>query len=136
LSAGEGANITNTGEIVAQNADGSGGEILIDGGTTGTVDIQSGRVSADGRSGRNGGSVTVLGREINVGPTAEVTADGLRGGTIQLGAPGTTSSLDVQGKVSASGTTVGGEVNLYGASVSVTGDVLATGGTQGGRISV
>ncbi|MDC0311815.1 filamentous hemagglutinin N-terminal domain-containing protein [bacterium] len=135
LSAGDvGGDITNTGNIEAVNADGTVGEVMIDGGQQGVVNINSGTVSADGT---DGGLVTVLGREINVGATAVVSANGQNeGGIVNIGNENTTAVL-VDGLVSANGAT-GGAVNVNSSdSVVINGNLQATGSTgAGGAVSV
>ncbi len=134
LSAGEpGGDITNTGTIEATNG-ANGGEILIDGGQAGVIDLRTGKVSANGSN--KGGSVTVLGSEINVGPEAEVTADGkAEGGSVIIGSP-ETNSVNIDGNVSASGGTRGGTVGVFGSTVDVAGNISATGGSYGGAVKI
>ncbi|MBL9151658.1 MAG: filamentous hemagglutinin N-terminal domain-containing protein [Verrucomicrobiales bacterium] len=134
-----GGTIENTGTIEANNRDGSGGEILIDGGVGGTVNLVDGRVAADGRGNRNGGTVTVLGDVVNVmGGT--VSANGASGGFVQLGSPESTTAITVgpNAKVSANGSVGnGGTVQLMGngsSVVNVQGQVTANGAQAGGTV--
>ncbi|MCB1077248.1 MAG: filamentous hemagglutinin N-terminal domain-containing protein, partial [Verrucomicrobiae bacterium] len=135
-----GGRIENSGTIRARNRNGSGGEILIDGGVGGQVDIIGGRVDADGDGARNGGTVTVLGDVVNVTGDARVTANGANGGFVQLGSPKTTTSITVgsDAKVSANGTTGnGGVVQVMGngsSVVNVFGEVSANGAQNGGTV--
>jgi filamentous hemagglutinin family protein len=135
-----GGKIENSGTLRARNRNGSGGEILIDGGVGGQVDIIGGSVDADGDGSRNGGTVTVLGDIVNVTGDARVSADGANGGRVQLGSPQTTKSITVgpNASVSANGTVGnGGVVQLQGTPssvINVQGAVTANGAQAGGAV--
>lgn len=135
-----GGRIESSGTIRARNRNGSGGEILIDGGVGGQVDITGGSVDANGDGNRNGGRITVLGDVVNVTGDAQVMANGANGGFVQLGSPETTKSISVgpNASVSANGSTGnGGTVQVLGNSASVVniqGAVSANGAQSGGTI--
>ena len=79
-----GGNIQNAGTLSAQNADGSGGTIVVDGGhnaTTPATVIISGTIDASGRlSGTKGGTVEMLGDNVGLFDGALVDASGDAGG--------------------------------------------------------
>ncbi|MCF6312620.1 MAG: filamentous hemagglutinin N-terminal domain-containing protein, partial [Verrucomicrobiales bacterium] len=137
-----GGNIENTGEIKANNVDGSGGFIMIDGGPGSNVGILDGVVSTNGIGNTNGGDVVMIGQVINVAQGAEVTANGVNGGTILIGSAEDTQAVTIGGTVSANGSTGnGGSVMVLGdpssvLSVTNTGRITATGGQNGGLVSM
>lgn len=156
--------IVNTGTIEANNADGSGGEIMIDAGVAGEAEI-GGSVRADGIGDTPGGSVTVLGDIINVTDGALVSASGSEGGVVMIGSP-ESSSVNVAGtatlqangssgnagvvtvagqEVLAEGTFSatseegdGGEVNIAGADVSTAATTMinTSGFGRGGAVII
>ena len=83
-----GANIQNSGTIAANNADGSGGSIVVDGGhnaTSPSTVINSGVISAAGTApGTAGGSVEILGDDVGLFDNAEVDVSGDAGGGTAL----------------------------------------------------
>jgi filamentous hemagglutinin family protein len=83
-----GGNINNSGTISANNADGSGGTIVVDGGhnaTTPATVINSGTISAAGTvSGTAGGSVEVLGDDVGLFGSSLVDVSGAAGGGTAL----------------------------------------------------
>lgn len=156
--------IVNTGVIEANNADGSGGEILIDAGPAGEAEI-GGTVKADGVGNQPGGTVTVLGNTVNVTQGALVSASGGRGGTVTIGSAGSSTvnvasgatvqasgSTGAAGVVTVAGQTVGiggtldaasalaggGRVQVSGVDVSTTAETIidATGFTRGGTVNI
>ena len=138
-----GGNIENSGEIKANNADGSGGFVMIDGGPGSQVGIlDDGKVSVNGTGDTAGGDVIMIGQSINIAQGAEVTANGTEGGTILIGSVEDTNSVTIGGKVSANGSTGnGGSVMVIGDSTSVlsvtsSGRIEATGAQNGGLISM
>ncbi len=148
LSAGAmGGNITNTGAIEARNVDGSGGEIVIDGGPASTVDIAAGKLDANGLGGLPGGAISVMGENISIGSGVRVTADGGDGGSVRIGSTGTdggtpTASVNVGSgaRVSASGSTGDGGTVLVaggaGSQISIAGQLAADGAVNGGLVHV
>ena len=137
-----GGNIENSGEIKANNADGSGGFVMIDGGPGSNVGIVDGEVSVNGIGDTPGGDIVIIGQTIDIGVKAKVTADGSDGGSIIIGSVEDTHSVTIGGKVSANGRTGnGGTVMVLGDSTSVlsvtsTGRIEATGAVNGGMITM
>jgi filamentous hemagglutinin family protein len=82
----DGGNITNSGKISAQNSDGSGGAIVVDGTATsapasGTV-INSGTLDASAKAaGADGGSITLKSKGGTAIHTGQILAQGGQGGT-------------------------------------------------------
>ncbi len=85
-----GGNIQNTGSLIAQNADGSGGRIVVDAGhnadSPATV-LDSGTISARGdAAGTKGGAVQIIGDHVGLFDDALVDVSGdAGGGTAQIG---------------------------------------------------
>ena len=137
-----GGNIENSGEIKVNNADGSGGFVMIDGGPGSNVGIVDGEVSVNGIGDTPGGDIVIIGQTIDIGAKAKVTADGSDGGSIIIGSVEDTHSVTIGGKVSANGRTGnGGTVMVLGDSTSVlsvtsTGRIEATGAVNGGMITM
>ena len=136
-----GGSIVNTGEIRANNADGSGGFIMVDAGGAGSQLDIDGVVKANGLGDTPGGSITLLGESISLGSNADVSANGSEGGAIIIGSADETNSISAApgSKVSANGSVGnGGSVILAGNSESVltlNGTIEAKGATTGGFIS-
>ncbi|MCF6312478.1 MAG: filamentous hemagglutinin N-terminal domain-containing protein [Verrucomicrobiales bacterium] len=137
-----GGNIENTGEIKANNVDGSGGFIMIDGGSGSNVGILDGKILTNGIGNTAGGGVVIIGQTINIAQGAEVAANGMQGGTILIGSAEDTRSVTIGGKVSANGSSGnGGAVMVVGDSTSVlsvtsSGRITAMGGQNGGLVSM
>ena len=132
-----GGKISTTGEISARNADGSGGAIMIDAGD-GEAEV-GGKVDANGDGNKPGGTVDVLGRDIQVLDGAAITANGGTGGRVTIG-NGATQNVNVGNGavISANGSTgAGGQVNVTGSTVNVGNSILsANGATSGGSVMV
>lgn len=130
LSAGRSGSIVNTGNLVARNADGSGGRIDVSGGN---VRIASGTVDASGAPGRNGGEVNLTGTSVQVASAASVDASGAVGGTVRIAGE---SSASVDGGVSVTGSVGnGGQLDVSAASVLVGSNAVVdvSGQAAGGR---
>lgn len=137
-----GGRIENSGDLIARGPGGAGGEILIDGGPGGQVDILGGRVDADGDNGADGGTITMLGDIVNVTGDSRVSADGANGGSVQIGSKTGTSAITVgpDASVSANGETGnGGVVQVLGnqsSVINVFGQVSADGAQGGGLVQM
>ncbi len=137
-----GGDIENTGEIKANNVDGSGGFIMIDGGPGSNVGILGGKISTNGIGNTVGGDVVMIGQTINIAQGVEVTANGTDGGTILIGSAEDTQAVSIGGTVSANGSSGnGGSVMVLGDSTSVlsvssSGRIEATGGQNGGLVTM
>jgi len=137
-----GGHIESTGRLVARGPSGNGGQIKINAGTQGRVNL-GGRVAADGSTGK-GGSIAVTGGEITVRRAIVVSADGeTAGGQIEINAkpqggadaPVTTTFIDGTIRADAASGT-GGAIRLGGTSLTLGGSALvsASGATGGGSI--
>jgi filamentous hemagglutinin family protein len=142
-----GGNIQNSGTLAAQNADGSGGTIVMDGGhnavNPATV-INSGTIDA---SGTTGGMVEMLGDNVGLFDNALVDVSGnAGGGTALIGgdlhgansaiqdAEHTFISPDATIKADALTQGNGGEIVVWSDDVSRDfGTLSATGGSAGGN---
>jgi filamentous hemagglutinin family protein len=129
---------------------GKHGEIVLDAGPAGTLNV-SGTVEAAGTEvGARGGDIQALGADIRLGHSATIDASGnAGGGTAEIGATSLSgthpeNNLDVEGgaviDVSARQSGNGGGALLWGgASNTFRGEVLAVGGSAagaGGRVDV
>jgi len=83
----DGGNITNSGQISAQNPNGDGGAIVLNGhgtSSTGTV-LSSGKLIASGKAkGAKGGTVEVLGNQVGITDQGVVDVSGDAGGGTAL----------------------------------------------------
>lgn len=133
LSAGSRGSIVNTGQLVARNANGSGGRIDVSGGN---VSLQGGRLDASGVVGQAGGQVNVTGREVMVSDTTTISASGSVGGSVTIS--GATAAT-VNGAVDATGGVGnGGAVDVSAAEVTVgaTSVIDASGYNAGGTVRI
>ena len=136
-SSGSSSRIVNTGSVAAANQDGSGGEVDIDAGATGSVDV-SGDVSASAvGNGVKGGSVKIAGGTVTqeMGSTIEARGKSLAG-TIRVDGVESTS---VDGTVTVdSSNGNAGDILVAADSVALGSHaaVSAEGFGQGGRIRV
>ena len=140
-------NVINTAGVVqARSVSVEGGQIVLDGGSTGTVQV-AGTVDASGTgAGQTGGSVTVLGQTVNVASNTTIDASGDQGGgTISIGggphghgtaytASTVTVSKGATLKANAITAGNGGTVAIWSAQfTSFDGTIEAMGGAQGGN---
>ncbi len=143
LLTSDGGKIQNTGSLVARRPSGSGGEITVNAGKKGSVDI-GGRVDADGPVGA-GGKVIINGQQVTIRRAIAVSADGkTEGGEVRIGSVAKTgtdeadaSATRISGLISVSSSQgIGGEIRLGGSSLIITDDAVisANGLTGGGRI--
>lgn len=143
LLTADGGKIENTGTLVARRPLGNGGQIAINAGKKGSVDV-GGRVDADGPDGA-GGQIMIDGQKVTIRRAIAVTADGkTEGGQIEIGSKATAgtdeaaaSETRISGIVSASSSQgIGGEIRLGGSSLVITDDavVSANGFAGGGHI--
>jgi filamentous hemagglutinin family protein len=122
------------------------GEIVLDGGENGTVQV-SGTLEASGdTSGSSGGSVQVLGNQIHLTSTAVVNTTGdVGGGQINIGGSehgqgplqnANLTEVDSGALLNASAITSGngGNIVVWGSTATqFGGTILSTGGTQSGN---
>ena len=122
------------------------GEIVLDGGTDGTVEI-AGTLNASGTgSGQTGGTVQVTGNDVNVAATAKIDVSGSAGGgTALIGgdmhgggtlrrATTTTVASGATIKADAISSGNGGEVVVWSdEQTNYQGKISAQGGTTGGN---
>ena len=146
----EGGNISNSGTISAQQANGNGGTIVLNGhGTTakGTA-LSSGKLIASGKTkGAKGGTVEVLGNQVGITGTGVVDVSGdTGGGTALIGGdehganPAVPNAdqtyLGPEAQILADSLTLGngGKVILWGdLTTQAYGQISAQGGPQGGN---
>ncbi len=147
----DGGNIANSGTLSANNADGSGGSITVDGGhnaANASTVINTGTIEARGDApGSIGGSVKILGDHVGLFGSAvvDVSGDG-DGGTALVGGglhgrdPGvqnaemTIVSPDASIKADAGTAGNGGSVVVWADdSTRYYGNISARGGSQGGN---
>ncbi len=132
LNAGSGGSLVNTGGLYAQNRDGSGGQISINGAA---VNIASGTVDASATNG-SGGAVAINGSSVSVGSTATVISNGDSGGSVRINGG---NSLDLDGAVNAIGNAGrGGDVTMTATEInlSATANSDVSGVTQGGSLRI
>ena len=147
----DGGNIQNTGTLAAQNADGSGGTIVLDGGHNATAPAtvtSSGTIDASGRAfGASGGTVEILGDNVGLFDSALVDVSGdAGGGTALIGgdlhgadaaiqnAQHTYVGLGAVIKADAIGQGNGGEIVIWSDGVTRDfGSLSALGGATGGN---
>jgi len=136
-----GGRIVNNGDLVAKNADGSGGAVTVDSGTGGTTEL-SGTVDV---SGTMGGTAKVLGREVKLsGATIDASGtDG--GGQVLVGGDfrgqgdvptALLTKVDVASAINADATANGdgGRVVVWSDdATSFAGTITARGGSQSGK---
>ena len=150
LLTADGGNIDNGGTIVAHNANGSGGKIVLNGhGTSasGTV-LSSGKLIATGRkAGTKGGTVEVLGNQVGITGSGLVDVSGEAGGGTALiggdehGANAAIPDADQtylgpNATIKADALTLGdgGKVILWGnETTQAYGAISVRGGAQGGN---
>jgi trimeric autotransporter adhesin len=143
----DGGNIQNSGTLAAQNADGSGGTIVMDGGDNAanpSTVINYGTIDA---SGKTGGTVEMLGDNVGLFDNALVNVSGdAGGGTALIGgdlhganpaiqdAEHTLISPDATIKADAISQGNGGEIVLWSDNTTRDyGTLSATGGAAGGN---
>ena len=140
-------NVINTsGVIQAQSVSVSqSGEIVLDGGSTGTVQV-TGTLDVSGRgAGQTGGRVSVTGQEVKLASTARIDARGSSGGgTVAVGggwqgggklAHATAVQIDPGAQILAGALDkgVGGMISVWSdGTTKVWGTLDASGGAQGG----
>ena len=114
-----------SGYAQATTANVTNGEIVLDGGNEGTVQV-AGTFDASGTgSGQTGGTVQVTGNDVNVAATAKIDASGNAGGKISVVSQGTTS---ISGTITAKNTSTtgkGGTIETSGHDLSIAGTVDA-----------
>ena len=146
-----GGNIQNSGTLTAQNADGSGGTIVLDGGhnaVTPSMVTSSGIIDASGRAaGVSGGTVEILGDNVGLFDNALVDVSGdAGGGTALIGgslhgansaiqnAEHTYVGLGAVIQADALGQGNGGEIVIWSDGVTRDfGSLSALGGAAGGN---
>ncbi|WP_395736548.1 beta strand repeat-containing protein [Prosthecobacter sp.] len=136
-----GGTIENRGTLVARGPAGNGGQIRINAGSKGRVNLSGGRVDANGTTGK-GGNIAVSGGEVTVRRAIPVTADGeTAGGQIEINATaqGVEQMLStvIEGNIHAdSANGSGGVIRLGGASLTLgdTALISASGAKGGGSI--
>jgi filamentous hemagglutinin family protein len=138
LSAGSQGRIVNTGNLVARNSDGSGGQIQISGGDVelGSGGAGRGQVDASGAAGMAGGDVQVSGTNVTLAQGASVKVGGSTGGSAAISGTGTTL---INGTVDATGSeALGGSIKVEGRNITVgnTASVDASGDTGGGNVQI
>jgi filamentous hemagglutinin family protein len=128
--------INNTGIVEATSVHSENGEIVFDGGDSGTVNI-GGTVDATGKgAGETGGSVTVTGKNVVVANGTRIDASGFAGGgTVQIGAGSDSTTI---GKAIIKANAIhagnGGKVLVTSAgATSIAGHLSARGGWRGGN---
>jgi len=138
--------INTSGVIQARSVSQQNGQIVLDGGSNGTVQV-AGTVDASGTSaGQTGGSVQMLGQTVNVAGNTTIDASGDQGGgTIYVGggphgqgtaytASTVTVSQGATIKANAIAQGNGGTVAIWSAQfTSFDGGIEAMGGAQGGN---
>ncbi len=145
LTAGTG-DLSNTGTLAAQNADGSGGTVIVQTKQACTINFQ-GSIEANGTApGTMGGTVELLGELVGVFDDGHIAADGpAGGGTVLVGGnyqgkgpqPNATATyLAPTASISADATVQGdgGRVIVWGTDSNRTyGVISARGGAAGGN---
>ena len=149
--AATGGNIQNSGTLAANNADGSGGTIIVDGGhnaTTPSTVINSGTIEARGNAaGTKGGTVEVLGDHVGLFDNALVDVSGDAGGGAALvggdyhganpnigNAQATYVGPDAEIRADALSLGNGGKVILWSDDITrFYGTIFARGGSLGGN---
>ena len=135
-----------SGVVQAQSVAMQNGEIVLDGGAGGGVQV-SGKLDVSGRgAGQTAGKVAITGQAVNLASTAKVDARGTAGGgTVQVGgglqgsgtlAHATTVTVAKGAKINASATQTGngGTVSVWSDGTSqVAGTLKARGGALGGN---
>ena len=138
--------INVSGVVQAQSVAMQNGEIVLDGGAGGGVQV-SGKLDVSGRgAGQTAGKVAITGQAVNLAATAKVDARGTAGGgTVQVGgglqgsgtlAHATTVTVAKGAKINASATQTGngGTVSVWSdGTTQVAGTLKARGGALGGN---
>src|SRR5690242_20656078 len=138
--------INSTGIVEATSAKSVNGEIILDGGDTGSVTV-TGSLDASGKgTGETGGTVKVLGDQVNLAAGANIDVSGdAGGGTALVGgnfhgagpeqnASTTTVSAGAQINASAIRTGNGGKVAVWSNTLTTFGGTItATGGSTRGN---
>jgi len=138
--------INTSGVIQARSVSQQNGQIVLDGGSNGTVQV-AGSLDASGTSaGQTGGSVQVLGGTVNVASNTTIDASGDQGGgTISIGGgphgqgtayTASTVTVSQGATIKANAVTAGngGTVAIWSAQfTSFDGSIEAMGGAQGGN---
>ncbi|HUI05694.1 MAG TPA: filamentous hemagglutinin N-terminal domain-containing protein [Verrucomicrobiae bacterium] len=146
-----GGNIQNSGTLVANNKNGSGGQIVVDGGhnpTSPSTVINSGDVEAQGKAtGTKGGTVEILGDDVGLFGNGRVDVSGAAGGGTALiggGLHGQDPSvsdadrtyIDQDATIAADALSKGngGTVVVWGNDATAFyGNISAQGGARGGE---
>lgn len=130
-------NVINMDGIVQVRSVGTqNGQIVLDGGESGTVQV-AGALDASGRNaGESGGAISVKGDTVQLAPTALADAGGAAGGgSVAVGTwASATTDLAAGSRVDASATDSGngGRVTVLGGATTVKGTITARGGANGG----
>ncbi|MGA7489512.1 MAG: filamentous hemagglutinin N-terminal domain-containing protein, partial [Xanthobacteraceae bacterium] len=121
------------GSIRANSVGTRGGKIVLSGGDGGIVNV-GGRLTANGRRGGHGGSISIAGAKITV--PGKITANGGKtghGGSIAV----TGAKIAIPGRIAASGRTGGRIAVTSTGTLSVAGKISARGRAgAGGRIDL
>jgi filamentous hemagglutinin family protein len=134
--------INQNGIVKAQGMSARNGEIILDGGSNGTVNVSSTIDASSHNTANNvtGGNVTVKGQAVNVQNSAIINASGdAGGGTVAIGDKQTSSHTGIQdgAKITAQATDHGnaGTINVYAnisnGTVNVAGNLDASAPTSG-----
>jgi filamentous hemagglutinin family protein len=115
-----GGMVQNSGQISAQNLDGSGGSVRLDSGKGGTT-VNNGSINAAATDPKkNGGTVELLGDTVNVGGSSVIDVGGANAGTVSVG---------VSAMIANQATATGGIANLTAAPATPTAATGVTGTT-------
>src|SRR5262249_44935352 len=116
--------INSSGIVEATSAKSVNGEIILDGGDTGLVTV-SGTLDASGKSaGETGGTVKVLGDQINLAAGANIDVSGDAGGGTAL----------IGGNFHGAGPEKNASVTVISAAAKINADAISTG--KGGNVAV
>src|SRR5215470_5757677 len=116
--------INSTGIVEATSAKAVNGEIILDGGDTGLVTV-SGALDASGKSaGETGGTVKVLGNQVNLAAGANIDVSGDAGGGTAL----------IGGNFHGAGPEANASVTVISANAAINADAISIG--NGGNVAV
>ena len=134
----DGGVVRNSGQLIARNADGSGGSVKLKSGNGGKT-VNSGSITASASDPKkNGGTVAITGDRVLVAGTSEINDGGLNAGTVAIGV-----SANVAAQTSASGgiatLALGADAQAaLQATIEAGSRIIAnsTGAGDGGRVVV
>ena len=139
----DGGVVQNSGQLIAKNADGSGGRVRMDSGKGGTT-TQNGTIDASADNPKkNGGTVELLGDTVNVGGSSVINVNGANAGTVAIGvsaqiANQTTATGGIATVTAASSTDPGAPTLAQQTTIQANSRIMAnsTANGNGGRIVV